>query len=526
MERPPAAERGAASPARLRRLVPCLLVALWAALYLAAARRAAGEFGFPLDDAWIHARMARNLAGGAGMAFNPGSPAATATAPLWTLLLAVPAAAGVPFPWASCAAGVLATALLAWLTVRLLERGGSDGTTACLAGIVMVSTHPFPWAAVSGMEAPLAASLVVAILCLGPARRPVVCLLMAGLAALARPELLLLPGLVLADLGIRAGSGWRRRTLFMIPLAAAVSCAPLLLNRVLSGSWLPGALAAKVGRHGVLAALAAGRPDQILPVVASNLPSYLASFLGALASDNLALLLLAPFGIARLARGERGSHLPWMLLLVQPCAMAILAPFGGLAYHEQRYIAPLVALMAVAGGAALAAIPGLGRRGPWLRLGAGTALLVVSTFGAWKGMARFAVEVANITRMQVTVARWLQAQPGGPGLVATNDIGAIGFFTGAPILDTTGLASPEVLPYLRRPAAPGAPTRGWNGANEAALLEFLAARRPRYVALFPSWYPSLTRSGALGEPVYRVDLQDNLICGDRTMLVFRPAWSS
>ncbi|MGH2651880.1 MAG: hypothetical protein ACRDHK_11805, partial [Actinomycetota bacterium] len=148
----------------------------------------------------------------------------------------------------------------------------------------------------------------------------------------------------------------------------------------------------------------------------------------------------------------------------------------------------------------------------------------LSAAGAVRAMWRYGTEVKNITEMQVAVGRWLAARPEGPGLVATNDIGAIGFVTRAPVLDTTGLATPEVVPYLRRPPPPGLCSLGWNRANEAALLEFMATRRPRYVALFPSWYPSAFFQHALGEPVLRVDLRDNLICGDRTMLVYRPDW--
>src|SRR5919106_989688 len=50
--------------------------------------RVAGVAGFPLDDSWIHLHFARNIAEGAGFAYNPGRPVAGSTAPLWTLLLA------------------------------------------------------------------------------------------------------------------------------------------------------------------------------------------------------------------------------------------------------------------------------------------------------------------------------------------------------------------------------------------------------------------------------------------------------
>ena len=41
-------------------------ILLIGALHFLAGRRAAGEAGLPLDDAWIHARLARTLAEGRG----------------------------------------------------------------------------------------------------------------------------------------------------------------------------------------------------------------------------------------------------------------------------------------------------------------------------------------------------------------------------------------------------------------------------------------------------------------------------
>src|SRR4051794_21135502 len=43
-----------------------------------------GHLGLPLDDGWIHLQFARNLAHGAGLAYNPGERVAGSTAPLWT----------------------------------------------------------------------------------------------------------------------------------------------------------------------------------------------------------------------------------------------------------------------------------------------------------------------------------------------------------------------------------------------------------------------------------------------------------
>jgi hypothetical protein len=500
-------------------------ILLIAALYLLAGRRAAGEAGLPLDDAWIHARLARTLAAGRGFAFNPGEPSAASSAPLWTLLLSVPSAAGLPFPWASYLVGLASTAALAAVAHRLAARATRERGAALLCALLVIGTHPFPWASLSGMETSLGATLVLGTILSACGGRIGASLGLAAAAGAVRPDLALLPTLVLADSLIRTRPFSKTRVLGSTLGAICASMAPFLLNRILTGLWLPGSFQAKVGRHGVLAALVEGRTDVVPGILVSNPSLYLVPLLAALVRDNGALLLLAPIGFRRfLAPGPR-THLPWMIGLLLPAVMAIAAPFGGPGFHEQRYMAPIVATVVVCGGIGLFALPGrLSGRGH--RQAAIGIVVALSAWGAWSGMQRYGREVKNITEMQMRIGRWLKARPGGPGTIATNDIGAIGYVTGAPILDLTGLASPEVLPYLRRTGPGGAPGRGWNGASEGGLLEFLRARRPDYVVVFPSWYPSRFFQQRLGAPIYRVDLEDNLICGDRTMIVYRPDWGS
>ena len=47
------------------------------------------RLGFPLDDAWIHCTIARNLAEGHGWSYNPGVPVQNSSGPLWTALVAL-----------------------------------------------------------------------------------------------------------------------------------------------------------------------------------------------------------------------------------------------------------------------------------------------------------------------------------------------------------------------------------------------------------------------------------------------------
>lgn len=523
-EAPGRAGRGGAgawrggSPEAFGLLVAAAAAIIWAAVGVTRAIVLAGEAGFPLDDSWIHVRLAQHAAAGDGLRFNLGEAAATSSAPLWSLLLAVAYRIGLGTPWASYACGVGASLLLAFCAGRFVGRALGDPEAGAATALLIVSTHPFPWLAISGMEGTLAAALTLLAIDAASSARTGMAFFVAALAAATRPELMILPPLIVAATAFRK---WNRASFLLLAFGAAAACAaPFALNRLTSGAWVAGSLAAKVGNHGILAALVAGSPRSIPAVVTANVPVWADAAARALWADNALLLVLAGPGVILLAR--RGAYLLLITLLALPIAMATIAPFGGPALHEQRYLAPLAALVFVSGCAALCALAARAGRGVLMVVA--LAALGLSGYASWRSVERYAIEVKNITEMQVAVARWLASTPQGPGLVASNDIGAIGALTSAPILDLTGLASPEILPYLRQKPAPGRRNVGWNNANESALLGALRERRPNYVVILPSWYPSPEFQQPLGAPVHRVELKDNLICGDFRMLVFKPDW--
>jgi hypothetical protein len=76
------------------------------------------------DDAYITYRYARNLVTGHGFAYNPGEHVLGTTTPLFTLLLALLAKAGVPFEAAGPAVGVVCDLVLCFLLWRAFARRG------------------------------------------------------------------------------------------------------------------------------------------------------------------------------------------------------------------------------------------------------------------------------------------------------------------------------------------------------------------------------------------------------------------
>lgn len=468
-------------------------------VFVAAELRIAGEVGVPLDDSWIHLRFAQNLAAGRGFGVNPGEPVAGSTAPLWTLLLAGVMALGVPGLAAAKALGILGYAATGLLTRRLALALGLGPGSALAAGVATVGVGRLAWGALSGMEVPLAAALVAGAALLVVRARPHAAALTLGLATLARPEAALLAGLHVA--GARGpADALARAALVALPLVPAVG-----FNLATVGRLVPATAAAKV-EGGVLGYLVGVREPW--SAAAARAVAYLAEWGRQLWDDHWALPALAGAGLVVARRGPL-RWLGWALLL-HPLATALLAPYRGPAFQTGRYsshLLPLAVVLAVAGlGAFVAALPGRAglRAGLWGALGLGLLLPLGPASGA------YAWGVQNITAMQVHLGRWVAHHTPPGARLGVNDIGAISYFGGRPIVDLMGLVTPAIIPYRREPDG---------------VLRYLERACPDYLVIFPEWFPGLAARTDLFRPLTRVRLAHNVVAGAAEMVVYETVWN-
>lgn len=146
-----------------------------------------------MDDAGISFVYARNLASGYGLVSQPGrAPVEGFSNPLWVFLM-------VPFFWAGVfdpiwTPKVLSAALVLVTLMFFYEASRRVLGSRLLAGIacgLLVTNTPFAVWTISGMENPLYALLAVLMfwsLVRSPTRLPEVMGVLAGMAALTRPE--------------------------------------------------------------------------------------------------------------------------------------------------------------------------------------------------------------------------------------------------------------------------------------------------------------------------------------------------
>jgi arabinofuranosyltransferase len=467
------------------------------ALFVMREGQIAGAAGFPLDDSWIHLHFARNLAAGAGFSYNPGTPVAGSTAPLWTLLLGAGALVAAPSLVMAKAVGIIATVGAALVTRRAALAWGARSDVALVAAVALVWMGPVVWGALSGMEVSLAALLVAAALLAHARDHALASAVCAALAVLARPEALLLVPFLVAARPLT----FRRIALFALVTIVIVAPA-VLFSLKTAGTPYPATAAAKV-EGGLVGWLGGVREPAALTFVRRP-AAFFTEWIGWLATIHWLLpIALVPALVLTWRHAGRPLGLVTLALLAHPLGMALLAPYRGPAFQEGRYsihLLPLAVLvLAVAFG------PHAPRR--WAAPAIFAAWLAVAATTLVPAATRYGWAVQNINAMQVHLGRWADAQLPKNARIALNDIGAIAFFSRREVIDLMGLVTPEIIPYRRR--------------GESGVMEYVSETCPEYLIIFPAWFPRLAASRETLEPIYRVRLERNEVAGAEEMVVYR-----
>ncbi len=125
---------------------------------------------FRMDDAYITYRYARNLADGVGPVWNPGEHVEGYSSFLWMLLLAALHVVGIDIEVAAlllAVASMTALFVLTWrVSLRLSDEGGTGVGADLLtagAGLLIAANAGIGLWSMSGLETPLAAALVMAL---------------------------------------------------------------------------------------------------------------------------------------------------------------------------------------------------------------------------------------------------------------------------------------------------------------------------------------------------------------------------
>ena len=410
-----------------------------------------------IDDSYITFRYARNLLAGEGFVYNPGQQVMGTTTPLYTCLMSLLGAFSggtqAPFPWLALIVNSLAdslTCLLLWQFGKKLHAEWAGYVSAMLWALAPFSVT----FAIGGLETSLYVFLLTASVYALIEKRRFLTALFAALALLTRPDALILLG----PLGLeRLWQAWKKKEKLRVDEVLAFGL-PVLAWGVFAtlyfGSPIPQSVQAKVGAYHLEAHEGAVRLVQHFATVFHQ-HLYLGQ-VGIL----LGVLFLPTFYIfgARQAYKQEKALLAFLLYpLLYFLVFAIANPLIFRWYLTPPLPAYLLGIM-LGFNWLLKLIFRLDKQPNSLkrRLLAGFLLFlpVFSMLNAWEshpdhGLQGPAPQMAwyKLELLYRQAADYLipQIQPGQT--LAAGDVGVLGFYTKAAILDTVGLNSPESLPY-------------------------------------------------------------------------------
>jgi hypothetical protein len=304
-----------------------------------------GTFVYPLDDAYIHMAISRNLALHGVWGITPYNFSGASSSPGWTLLLAALIKAfGVHLTTpliVNAVAGLALLLLASWLLAWALPRAGMFYMAAALC--VMVLVVPMPGLAAIGMEHMLHSVAMLSLIALA-----------AWIASLEVGAVVPAPAAVALLFAGAAAGALRYETCFAI--AAVMAC--LLLRRRLVLAVMLG-VAAAIGpvAYGLYSRAHSGIMLPFSVVMKSSGGTHLQ--LGGLVTSPVEPILLVLGAVFLLRRASRAAHpaKSWRypdtflgLVLATLVMHALVGPLGWLMrYEAYLYVLGIVALALVVG---------------------------------------------------------------------------------------------------------------------------------------------------------------------------------
>lgn len=452
LEKSPIAENSPPSALSLRNLLvfAVILIGLayaWALLWVA-------------EDAYISLRYARNLVEGHGLVFNPGERVEGYTNFLWTLFLAAGLKAGGTPATLSLILGLIFSGA-ALFSLGFLHRGSFPDAVFPAALLALGLNYSWASFSTSGMETSLLAFLLVtsfaALNIEGThPRGKMICAatgVLLALAAMTRPDAVLALPVAAATLMLRRRPF--KQCLLLLAAFTALFVPYFLWRASYYGDWLPNTFYAKSGSGAYYA--------QGWRYAAEFLSRYNLWFL-------LPLVAIALF-VTRL-RDKRAPGFVGPAIAFTLIYSFYVIRIGG-DFMEGRFFIPVLPFLYLLLEWSVRAFD---LRRIWTAIG---VAIVVLSAGADRNRLPEHTIVNGITderSWQPVVNAWLyEGQVLGSSLppkalVATDAIGAFGWASRLPIIDTLGLTDRTVahLPLAKRSRP---------GHEKAAPVAYLQARR-------------------------------------------------
>lgn len=441
-----------------------------------------------VDDTYIHLQYARNLSEAGELSFNRGDPTYGATSPLFVFILSVVhQLGGELLVWCRILSWIFAllTIVLVYRFVLLLE---GRHLVAGMAALVMAcEAWLLRWSAV-GMETSFAVFMILTVLILSftscrSVGRSILFGIVLFLAVLARPEAMLLIPLAIIAFSFARGSKICARFVWLLVFLPLFVLWLYVVHRH-TGSLFPLTAGAKQGNFifSLMLFRRALIPIKIMGatvgvpwifviaglIIGAAKYRYIFAFFDphergtgdAPRRDGAADIHAADEHAARPGPGSETEHVrgPAAAGLMLTMLWIFALPFAYVVFDFQvlsRYLLPVSPAVIVLGSTALWRLSSRLLTSPVMKTAAAAAFTAVVIA---QNAFFYAIVVVPPTRefsdgmkeVLVGMGEWLRGNTDEDVIVATPDIGAIGYVSERRVLDLGGLVTPEINRMRRR----------------------------------------------------------------------------
>ncbi|HWQ80867.1 MAG TPA: tetratricopeptide repeat protein [Ignavibacteria bacterium] len=451
--------------------------------YLAVAKSVNGYFSFPLDDPWIHLTFAKNLAQYFSFSYFKNEMAtAGSTSPVYTFLVAAGFVVSNNEMIISYVIGILFFILSG---VYFYKLSGFDFAKenyfALLFTAIFVADKWMSFISVSGMETTMFIFTLIAAAYFYRKRNTAVFAVFLGLILWGRPDGVTFIGALAVDYFFAVRFSKTDKTIKLFSkndfvkigiIAGAIVVLYFIMNFVLSGSLLPNTYSAKLTYY-------SPEMKSRSEFLKLEVWDYFTS--GAYGILAVGFIFSAVKMLYDLAKKKYNPNILYVLAVFA----LIFVYWFKLPYSHRfgRYLMPAIPFIILASGLGfreMSIIAGKYFKSKNLANGfmilVSAVIILYSFLNYNENKTTYAGQCAYIHDRQVVTAMWIKENTKPEDIIATHDVGAIGYYSDRKIVDVAGLITPELITKI-------------NDKNYSTfLMEFLKNNNVSYLAFLREWY--------------------------------------
>lgn len=452
-------------------------------IYLFSANKVNGGFGFPLDDPWIHLTFAKNLVDYHSFSYFKNEMAtAGSTSPIYTLLLAAGFFVTSNEMILSYVLGIAFLILSSLFFYKLSSFDfAKENFYALLVTAVFIADKWMNFISVSGMETTMFIFIIIATAYFYRQKQVVPFAIFVSLILWARPDGLAFIGAIVVDIFIQNYFAktnpdlkpFSKNDFMKIGIIAAVFLALyVLMNYSLSGTFLPNTYTAKLAYYAPeFRSRAEFLKGEVWDYFTNG--SYGILMVGFIAGTVIALMDL-------FKKKYNNNFLYIIFIFALVFIYWYKLPY---AHRFGRYMMPVIPFLIV--------VSSVGFKELFKAIGKylnnrtvaiyGTVLVLVlitvySFVNYLDNKSSYITECKYINDRQVMAAKWIKENTKETDIIATHDVGAIGFYSQRKIVDVAGLVTPELINKIS----------DVNYVTE--MNEYLKKSGVTYLAFLREWY--------------------------------------